>query len=80
MNRHRVLLWTALIVLLAWRAEPLASQGIAPAVCNDGQIPVNLARAYKDMHNAPLSSDWTVQGWYTVSPGKCGAIGPQEHD
>jgi hypothetical protein len=76
MNRLQVSLLTALIMLLAFRPEPLAAQGGVPVVCNDGQIPVSVARAYKDMHNAPLSSDWTVQGWYTVMPGQCNKIGP----
>jgi hypothetical protein len=73
-TKLRFLQLTALI-LLAFRAEPLAAQD-DPEVCNDGQIPVSVARAYKDMHNWPSDTDWTVQGWYTVSSGQCKLIGP----
>lgn len=76
MNRLQVSLLTALTVLLGFRPEPLAAQrGGAPVVCNDGQIPVSIARAFKDMQ--AFTKDWTVQGWYTVSPGQCSAIGPE---
>ena len=63
------------LILLAFHPEPLAAQG-APVVCNDGQIAVSVARAYRDMHNWPSDTDWTVQGWYVVDPGKCSEIGP----
>jgi hypothetical protein len=73
-TKVRLLQFTALI-MLAFRPGSLAAQ-VAPVVCNDGQIPVSVARAYKDMHSWPSSGDWTVQGWYTVSSGQCNAIGP----
>jgi hypothetical protein len=75
MNRFQVMLLTAFILLLAFRPGPLLA-GV-PVVCNDGRIPVSVARAFRDEDlGTAASRTWSIQGWYVVDPGNCSEIGP----
>jgi hypothetical protein len=74
-TQSRLLLLTALIVL-AFRPGPLAAEDLV--VCNDGQIPVSISRAYRDLHMG-FVGEWEIQGWYTVSPAQCSQIGPDHY-
>jgi hypothetical protein len=77
-TKLRFLHLTALI-MLAFRPAPLAAQGTAPVVCNDGELRVSVARGHKDMHSWPSSGEWRIEGWFVVDPGKCSEIGPPSY-
>lgn len=83
MNRLRILLLTTLILLPASRlpgqayGRPQTDVYIRPVVCNDGAIPVSVARAYMSMWFG--RQPWVIQGWYVVKPGTCENIGPDSN-
>ena len=80
MNQLRVLLLTALMLMLASR---LPGQYVykdtytQPVVCNDGTSSVYVARAYLDI-GLFGHEPWVIQGWYEVESGKCPKIGPEQ--
>jgi hypothetical protein len=47
----------------------------APTVCNDGTIPVSVARAFFDGGWVLKGDLWEIRGWDSVAPGKCRPIG-----
>ena len=83
MIQLRVFLLTALMLLPASR---LLGQGKprdvdvrnTPVVCNDGTIPVSVARAFRSVLGPFYNDQWVIQGWYSVGPGTCSEIGPEE--
>jgi hypothetical protein len=53
----------------------------APVVCNDGNLLIGVARAFRGQRDLIFNTDsWSIQGWDYVAPGKCQAIGePREY-
>ena len=79
-----------IFLLTAWMLLPasgLLGQGKprdvglnnTPVVCNDGTIPVSVARAFLSVLGPFYNDQWVMQGWYSVGPGMCSEIGPEEH-
>jgi Protein of unknown function (DUF1036) len=84
-NRLRSLLLTALILLPASRLPGQPVRAIdqdggvynTPVVCNDGTLVFSVARAFRDISEIH-GDQWTTQGWYSVRPGQCNEIPPEQ--